>query len=78
VPFVIGVSSCTRFPSASVSVAPRRREAEFLRDVRSVGAISSGISHGSCGSEEKKRGLVDDDDGDNRVGIVVSTVLPVG
>jgi len=51
------------FPSALVRVAERRSEADPGRDVRSVGVISDGMSHGSCVvGDERKRGVLDDDD----------------
>lgn len=68
----MGVLSCTRFPSASVSVAVRRSEADPLREVRSVGAISPGMSHGSCGCDERERGVVDDDGGGGGDGMGVA------
>jgi len=53
------------FPSALVRVAERRSEADPGRDVRSVGVISDGMSHGSCVvGDERKRGVLDDDDDD--------------
>jgi len=66
VPGVMGVVSWMGFPSALVRVAERRNEADPGRDVRSVGVMSEGMSHGSGScvvGEERKRGLVDDDDG---------------
>mmetsp|Transcript_18100 Transcript_18100/g.21647 ORF Transcript_18100/g.21647 Transcript_18100/m.21647 type:complete len:129 (-) Transcript_18100:114-500(-) len=63
VPGVMGVVSWMEFPSALVRVAERRREADPGRDVRLVGVTSEGMSHGSCVvGEERKRGVLDDDD----------------